>query len=40
MVFRGPNGAAHMLGAQHSQFVELMLTKGPSLKVIHAVAQI
>ena len=26
MVFRGPNGAAHMLGAQHSQAVEPMIT--------------
>jgi pyruvate/2-oxoglutarate/acetoin dehydrogenase E1 component len=34
MVFRGPNGAAHMLGAQHSQFLEPMLTNVPGLKVI------
>src|SRR5687767_3505347 len=26
MVFRGPNGAAHMLGAQHSQAYEPMIT--------------
>jgi pyruvate dehydrogenase E1 component beta subunit len=34
MVFRGPNGSAHMLGAQHSQFMEPMLTNVPGLKVI------
>ncbi len=34
IVFRGPNGAAHMLGAQHSQSVEAMLTNIPGLKVI------
>ncbi len=34
MVFRGPNGAAHMLGAQHSQSYEAMLTNVPGLKVI------
>lgn len=34
MVIRGPNGAAHMLGAQHSQCVESMLTTIPGLKVI------
>ena len=34
MVFRGPNGAAHMLGAQHSQSVEHMLATVPGLKVI------
>ena len=32
--FRGPNGAAHMLGAQHSQSYEAMLTNVPGLKVI------
>lgn len=32
--FRGPNGAAHMLGAQHSQSVEPMLTNIPGLKVV------
>ncbi len=31
IVFRGPNGAAHMLGAQHSQSVEPMLTNVPGL---------
>ncbi len=34
MVLRGPNGAAHMLGAQHSQTVEHMLATVPGLKVI------
>lgn len=34
IVFRGPNGAAHMLSAQHSQTVEGMLTQVPGLKVI------
>ena len=34
MVFRGPNGAAHMLGAQHSQAYEAMLTNVPGLKVV------
>lgn len=34
IVFRGPNGAAHMLGAQHSQGVEAMLTNIPGLKVV------
>lgn len=34
IVFRGPNGAAHMLSAQHSQNVEPMLTNVPGLKVI------
>lgn len=34
MVLRGPNGAAHMLGAQHSQSVESMLTNIPGLKVV------
>ncbi len=34
IVFRGPNGAAHMLGAQHSQNVEPMLTNVPGLKII------
>ena len=33
IVFRGPNGAAHMLGAQHSQAVEPMLTNIPGLIV-------
>lgn len=34
MVFRGPNGSAHMLGAQHSQSYEAMLTNVPGLKVV------
>ena len=34
IVFRGPNGAAHMLSAQHSQNVDPMLTNVPGLKVI------
>ena len=34
MVFRGPNGNAHMLAAQHSQFYEAMLTNVPGLKVV------
>jgi pyruvate dehydrogenase E1 component beta subunit len=34
IVFRGPNGAAHMLAAQHSQTVEGMLTQVPGLKVV------
>ena len=34
IVFRGPNGAAHMLSAQHSQTVEHMLATVPGLKVI------
>lgn len=34
IVFRGPNGAAHMLGAQHSQAFEPMLTNVPGLKVV------
>jgi pyruvate dehydrogenase E1 component beta subunit len=34
IVFRGPNGAAHMLGAQHSQSYEAMLTNVPGLKVV------
>lgn len=34
IVFRGPNGAAHMLGAQHSQNVDPMITNVPGLKVI------
>jgi len=34
IVFRGPNGSAHMLGAQHSQSVEPMLTNIPGLKVV------
>ncbi len=34
IVFRGPNGAAHMLGAQHSQAYEPMITNIPGLKVV------
>lgn len=34
IVFRGPNGAAHMLGSQHSQNVDPLLTNVPGLKVI------
>ncbi len=34
IVFRGPNGSAHMLGSQHSQFLEPMLTNVPGLKVV------
>jgi pyruvate dehydrogenase E1 component beta subunit len=34
IVFRGPNGAAHMLAAQHSQSYEAMITNVPGLKVI------
>ncbi|MFW7381629.1 MAG: pyruvate dehydrogenase complex E1 component subunit beta [Oligoflexus sp.] len=34
IVYRGPNGAAHMLGAQHSQAMEPMLANVPGLKVV------
>lgn len=34
MVYRGPNGAAHMLAAQHSQSYEPMLTNVPGLIVV------
>ncbi len=34
IVFRGPNGAAHMLGSQHSQNVDPMITNVPGLKVV------
>lgn len=34
LTFRGPNGAAHMLGAQHSQAVEPIFTNIPGLKVV------
>ncbi|NUN13730.1 MAG: pyruvate dehydrogenase complex E1 component subunit beta [Myxococcales bacterium] len=34
IVFRGPNGAAHMLGAQHSQAFETYYAHCPGLKVI------
>lgn len=36
IVFRGPNGAAHMLGAQHSQAYEAMLTNVPGMIVATA----
>jgi pyruvate dehydrogenase E1 component beta subunit len=34
ITFRGPNGFAHMLGAQHSQSYEAMITNVPGLKVV------
>lgn len=34
MVFRGPNGPAHMLSSQHSQSVDPFLTNVPGLKVV------
>ena len=34
IVFRGPNGAAHMLSSQHSQNIDPLLTNVPGLKVI------
>lgn len=34
IVFRGPNGAAHMLSSQHSQSVESMIATVPGLKVV------
>ena len=34
IVFRGPNGPAHMLGAQHSQALESMMTHVPGLIVM------
>ena len=34
LVYRGPNGCAHMLSSQHSQYVEPMLTNVPGLKVV------
>lgn len=34
IVYRGPNGAAHMLSSQHSQAVDPMLTNIPGLKVV------
>lgn len=34
MVIRGPSGAAHQLGAQHSQSLEAMFTNCPGLKVV------
>jgi pyruvate dehydrogenase E1 component beta subunit len=33
-VFRGPGGAAHQLGAQHSQCLEYMYANCPGLKVV------
>ena len=33
-VFRGPNGAAHMLSSQHSQNLDPVLTNIPGLKVV------
>lgn len=35
MVFRGPNGAAHMLGGQHSTSVEALYGHFPGLKVVY-----
>ncbi len=37
MVIRGPHGAAHMLGAQHSQCVDHMLVNCPGLVIISTV---
>lgn len=34
IVYRGPNGAAHMLSSQHSQAVDPMITNIPGLKVV------
>lgn len=34
IVFRGPGGAAHQLGAQHSQSTESLYTNWPGLKVV------
>ncbi len=34
IVFRGPNGAAHMLAAQHSQSFESFYSQVPGLKVV------
>ena len=34
IVFRGPNGPAHMLGAQHSQALESMMAHVPGLIVV------
>ena len=37
MVIRGPHGAAHMLGAQHSQCIDHMIVNCPGLIVISTV---
>lgn len=37
MVIRGPHGAAHMLGAQHSQCVDHMLVNVPGMIVVSTV---
>lgn len=37
MVIRGPHGAAHMLGAQHSQCFDHMLANVPGLKIVSTV---
>ena len=34
IVYRGPNGCAHMLSSQHSQAVDPMITNVPGLKVV------
>jgi pyruvate dehydrogenase E1 component beta subunit len=34
IVFRGPNGAAHMLAAQHSQSFESFYSQVPGLKIV------
>jgi len=34
IVFRGPNGSAHMLSSQHSQNIEPLLSNIPGLKII------
>src|SRR5947209_2188601 len=36
ITFRGPTGAAHMLGAQHSQHLEALYAHVPGLKVVVA----
>lgn len=37
MVIRGPHGAAHMLGAQHSQCVDHMLVNVPGMYVVSTI---
>jgi pyruvate dehydrogenase E1 component beta subunit len=37
LVIRGPHGAAHMLGAQHSQCVDHMLVNVPGMKIVSTV---